>query len=91
MKWHETGALLRRKGISSAANLLRVILTYGVTDPILAPDRLDAGNRVLVSRFGRRPYGQGYIVPRASHPAIARDARLGRIPIAENRVASGPE
>ena len=29
---YETGALLRRKGISSAANLLRVILTYGVTD-----------------------------------------------------------
>lgn len=28
----ETGALLRRKGVDSAANLLRIILTYGVTD-----------------------------------------------------------
>jgi len=29
---YETGALLRRKGVGSAASLLRVILTYGVTD-----------------------------------------------------------
>jgi len=29
---YETGALLRRKGGGSAASLLRVILTYGVTD-----------------------------------------------------------
>ena len=28
----ETGALVRRKGVDSAANLLRIILTYGVTD-----------------------------------------------------------
>ncbi len=28
----ETGALVRRKGVNSAADLLRIILTYGVTD-----------------------------------------------------------
>ena len=56
----------------------------------LAPDRRGAGSRALGSRSERHPRGRGYVVPRASHPAVAGDARLGRGLLAEQQVSSPP-
>ena len=56
----------------------------------LVPDRRGAGSRDLGSRSGRYPEGYGYVVPRAPHPPVARDARLGRRLLAEQQVLSPP-
>jgi hypothetical protein len=57
---------------------------------ILVPDRLNASSRSLPSRFGYHPNGWCYIVPEASHPAIAGDACSGKIPMTAHRVVSSP-
>jgi len=50
--------------------------------------RTGAGCNSFRSRFRCRPYGRGGFVPRASHPAVTSDARLGRVRLAEQPVAS---
>lgn len=54
--------------------------------PTLAPDRLDAGSRKLSSQSACYPVGYGYVVPGASHPAVASNARPGRVLVAEHQV-----
>ena len=61
----------------------------GLTRPgLLAPDRRDAGSRRVGSRVHGRSEDRGYVVPRASDPAVAGDARRGSRPMAEHRVMS---
>lgn len=54
----------------------------------LAPLRLDAGRFSLASRFDLPKIG-GYIVPRASDPAVTGRACLGRERVVEQSVPSG--
>ena len=61
----------------------------GLTRPgLLAPDRRDAGSRRVGSRVHGRSVDRGYVVPQASDPAVAGDARWGSRPMAEHRVMS---
>ena len=60
-------------------------LTY---HPILAPDRIDASSRSVSSRFRCPPEGGGYVVTRAWHPSVTRDACPGKILLAEQQVLS---
>ena len=53
---------------------------------ILVSDRLDGGSRSRFSRLSCHPEGSGYIVPKASHPAVTSGARFGRILMAEHQV-----
>ena len=55
---------------------------------LLAPDRLDASSRRVSSRIHGRSEDRGYVVPQASDPAVAGDARWGGRPMAEHRVMS---
>src|SRR4051794_17417320 len=56
---------------------------------LLAPDRRDAGSRRVGSRSHGRSEDRGYVVPQASDPSVAGDARWGSRPMAEHRVMSG--
>jgi len=76
-------------GLSLFTTLAAVHLGWPYHAP-LVPDRFGAGSRDLASRSGRHPKGYGYVVPRASHPPVARDARLGRGLLAEQQVLSPP-
>jgi hypothetical protein len=61
----------------------------GLTRPgLLAPDRRDAGSRRVGSRVHDRSKDRGYVVPQASDPTVASDARWGSRPMAEHRVMS---
>ena len=55
---------------------------------LLAPDRRDAGSRHVGSRVHGRSEDRGYVVPQASDPTVAGDARWGSRPMAEHRVMS---
>ena len=55
---------------------------------LLAPDRRDAGSRRVGSRVHDRSEDRGYVVPQASDPTVAGDARWGSRPMAEHRVMS---
>ena len=55
---------------------------------LLAPDRRDAGSRRVGSRVHGRSEDRGYVVPQASDPTVAGDARWGSRPMAEHRVMS---
>jgi hypothetical protein len=52
------------------------------------PTTLMLAVTALPRGFGCRPDGCGYIVPEASHPAVAGNACSGRIPMAVHRVVS---
>ena len=43
------------------------------------PTTLVLAVAAITSRRGRRPFGRGLVVPRASHDPIAPTARLGRV------------
>jgi hypothetical protein len=76
-------------GLFAITTLTAVHLGWPYHAP-LVPNRRSAGSRDLGSRSGRYPKGYGYVVPRASHPPVARDARLGRGLLAEQQVLSPP-
>ena len=76
-------------GLSLITALAAVHLGWPYHAP-LVPDRRGAGSRDLGSHSGRYPKGYGYVVPRASHPPVTRDARLGRGLLAEQQVLSPP-
>src|SRR5262249_17283931 len=76
-------------GLSLFTTLAAVHLGWPYHAPLI-PDRLSAGSRDLGSPPQPPPPGRGSRVPRASHLAVAGDARLGRGLLAEQQVSSPP-
>ncbi len=69
-------------------DVYRKFTCVGRTRPSLAPLRLCAGRFHLASRFGV-PVSGGYVVPGASHRAVAGSACPGRERLMEQPVSSG--
>jgi hypothetical protein len=72
----------------SNSRCLRRFTSVDHTTPPWPPEPPGAGCNSFRSRFRCRPSGRGGFVPRASHPAVTSDARLGRVRLAEQPVVS---
>jgi len=74
--------------VCSNSRYLRRFTYVDHTTALWPPEPPGAGCNSFRSRLRCRPSGRGGFVPRTSHPAVAGDARLSRVRLAEQPVDS---